>query len=55
MVGATGPAGPRGQQGIHGKKGDTGTANVIYSAWSSSFSGTSQCWGPITGGTTSPW
>ncbi len=40
--GATGPAGPAGPQGtngaagtagVAGPKGDTGTANVIYSAW----------------------
>ena len=32
-AGATGPAGPAGPQGPPGAKGDTGTANVIYSAW----------------------
>lgn len=35
-AGATGPAGPAGPQGATGStgaKGDTGTANVIYSAW----------------------
>jgi hypothetical protein len=37
-TGATGPAGPQ------GPKGDTGTANVIYSKWDSSFSGTSAVW-----------
>ena len=38
LPGATGPAGPG------GSKGDTGTANVIYSNWDSSFSGTTGEW-----------
>ncbi len=32
-VGPAGPAGPAGASGFPGTKGDTGTANVIYSAW----------------------
>lgn len=32
-AGPAGPAGPTGQTGATGVKGDTGTANVIYSAW----------------------
>lgn len=43
-VGATGPAGAQGPAGPQGPKGDTGTANVIYSKWDSSFSGTSAVW-----------
>ncbi len=32
-AGPAGPAGPQGTTGSTGAKGDTGTANVIYSAW----------------------
>jgi len=32
-AGSAGPAGPAGGPGAPGPKGDTGTANVIYSAW----------------------
>ncbi len=32
-AGPAGPAGPTGATGAAGPKGDTGTANVIYSAW----------------------
>ncbi|WP_229365749.1 collagen-like protein [Fibrisoma montanum] len=38
--GEVGPAGPQGPGGPQGPKGDPGTANVIYSPWTSvSFSG----------------
>jgi hypothetical protein len=40
-TGATGPAGPSGPTGATGAKGN---ANVVYSAWDSSFSGTSAVW-----------
>jgi hypothetical protein len=43
-TGATGAAGPQGPAGSKGAKGDTGTANVEYSRWDSSFSGTSAVW-----------
>ena len=43
-AGATGAAGATGPAGPQGPKGDTGTANVIYSKWDSSFSGTSTIW-----------
>jgi len=43
-TGATGATGPQGPAGPQGPKGDTGTANVIYSKWDSSFSGTSAVW-----------
>lgn len=42
--GATGATGATGPQGPQGARGDTGTANVIYSKWDSSFSGTSAIW-----------
>ena len=32
-AGPAGPTGPTGPAGANGAKGDTGTANVIYSAW----------------------
>jgi hypothetical protein len=37
-IGLTGPAGPQGAQG------DTGTANVIYSQWDSTLTGTNDLW-----------
>jgi hypothetical protein len=49
-AGATGPQGPQGSNGSTGPtgpggpKGDTGTANVIYSKWDSSFIGTFDIW-----------
>jgi hypothetical protein len=43
-TGATGATGATGPQGPQGPKGDTGTANVIYSKWDSSFSGVSAIW-----------
>jgi hypothetical protein len=42
--GPAGLTGPQGPVGPGGSKGDTGTANVIYSKWDSSFSGTSAIW-----------
>src|ERR1035438_4088573 len=46
-AGATGPQGPQGPQGPTGQggaTGDTGTANVIYSEWNNTFSGSSADW-----------
>jgi len=43
-AGATGTTGAQGPAGPQGPKGDTGTANVIYSKWDSSFSGVSAIW-----------
>jgi len=43
-AGATGAPGPQGPAGPQRPKGDTGTANVIYSKWDSSFSGVSAIW-----------
>jgi hypothetical protein len=43
-AGPQGPQGPTGPTGPGGSKGDTGTANVIYSQWDTSFSGTSAEW-----------
>jgi hypothetical protein len=44
LQGAQGPQGNPGSTGPQGPPGDTGTANVIYSKWDSSFSGTSAVW-----------
>ena len=43
-AGPTGPQGPPGAAGQQGPNGDPGTANVMYSAWDSGFSGTSADW-----------
>jgi hypothetical protein len=44
QIGLQGPQGPQGNPGATGSQGNTGTANVIYSEWDSSFTGTSVVW-----------